>query len=151
MKRFRFKLQAVHDLRETKRSEAERHLVAAEAALCSARAQVEEAARARESAAMTYASEYARGALDSQQAAWRADHLIRLAQREADARLRLVAFERERDAKREALIELTRNAETTAKLRERHSALHRAELERSEQNALDEIAALNAARRLTIR
>ncbi|MEJ7617228.1 MAG: hypothetical protein WKF30_09780 [Pyrinomonadaceae bacterium] len=71
-----------------------------------------------------------------------------LTERQREARARLALVEREREARRVAVVETSRAAETTARLRERQRARHNFEAARDEQNMLDEIAISASARRM---
>lgn len=148
MKRFRFQLQTVHDIRETRRDEAERNLAEAAQQVFAAAAQLEEADRSLAAAAETYAAQMRVGALDAHEASLRASYLLTLTRRRQDARTHLDAVERERETRRLASVEASRAAETTAKLRERQRARHALEAARDEQNNLDEMATSATARRL---
>lgn len=148
MKRFRFQLQTVHDLRETRRDEAERSLAEAAQQVFAAAAQLDDANRSLTEAAENYAAMLGDGALDAHEASLRASYLITLTRRREDARTRLAAVEREREVRRQVVVEASRAAEATAKLRERQSARHALETARDEQNNLDEMATSATARRL---
>lgn len=149
MKRFQFSLQSVHNLRQLHRDEAERDLARAAAEVSHASASLDEAAHIRHAALETYAATLRSGALNPHEAALRASYLAALVRREADARERVAALERERDGRRQAAAEAARQAEVTAKLRERHRARYESEAARNEQNNLDEMATVAFARRFT--
>ena len=53
------------------------------------------------------------------------------------------------EARRQAVVETSRAAEATSRLRERQLARHELEAARQEQNMLDEMATVSSARRLT--
>ena len=148
MKRFKFSLQAVHDLRETAREEAERHLARAGAEVSHAAAELDRVLRLRETETANHLARLQRGALDAHEIALHMGYLDALAQREREARAHLLAAERARDERRQAAVAATQAAEATAKLRERESRRHQLEAARTEQNMLDEMATLSLARRL---
>lgn len=148
MKRFRFQLQTVHNMRETHRDEAERNLAEAAAQVSAAAASLDEAERLLTIAAETYAAMLQSGVLDAHEASLRASYLLTLTERRRDARARLALVERERETRRLAVVEASRAAETTAQLRARQRARHDFEAARDEQNTLDEIAISASARRL---
>lgn len=147
MKKFRFTLQPIHDLREMRRDEAERSHAQAIAAVTEANSRLDEAESTRREAAESLRSLLQHGQLDPHEVALRSSYLSSLIAREADARTRLAALEEERERRRHKMAEAARAAEATAKLRERQSARHFEALARYEQNQLDEMAVVTAARR----
>lgn len=148
MKRFKFSLQAVHNLRVSERDKAERELASAAAAVVAAQAQVEQAERTRTIAEEVSARALRAAELDPHEAAQRADYLYSLVERKRQAQIRLAVLEQERESRREALVQASRGARTTEQLRERHLAHYHLEAARVEQNALDEMATVAAARRM---
>lgn len=147
MKKFRFTLQPVHDLREMRRDEAERSHAQAIAAVAEANGRLDEAENTRREAAESLRRVLQSGQLDPHDVALRSGYLSALIAREADARTRLAALEDERERRRRTVAEAARAAEATAKLRERQSARHHEAVARHEQNLLDEMAVVTAARR----
>ena len=147
MKKFRFTLQTVHDLRMRTREEAEREFARATHNLNEARAQLQEAVRQREQAVDAYATLLYSGKFDAQEAALQTDYLRALTQLEIEQRARIQTLEEEVAAKRDMVARAARDAEATASLREQHHARHLAEAARHEQSMLDEMATLSVARR----
>ncbi len=147
MKRFRFNLQSVHDVREQEREQAERQLAQASSEVARAATNADEATGNKARALEEFAARLRPGDLDASEAALRASYLLTLDQRETLARREVSAREHERERCRRVAIETTRAAEATAKLRERQQSRHRADALRAEQNDLDELATLAAARR----
>ncbi len=148
MKRFRFSLQTVHDLREERRDVAEAELARAAAELRQARKQLEAVKRARAIAEENYFVQLAPGALDPRDMEFRVAYLRALDARERDALVRIVQIERRHEEQRRATAEAARDAEATSSLRDRQRARHNEEAARVAQNALDEMATLAAARLL---
>ncbi|MEJ7708486.1 MAG: flagellar export protein FliJ [Pyrinomonadaceae bacterium] len=148
MKRFHFQLQTVHDIRESQRDRAERELAEAAAQVSAGAARLNEAERQLSIAAETYAAMLHAGVIDSYEAAQRANYILTLTRLQQDARTRLAALEREREEQRLAVVEASRAAETTSRLRERQHARHNLEVTRQEQNMLDEIATSAIARQM---
>jgi flagellar export protein FliJ len=149
MKRFKFTLQTVHDLRETALDKAEREMARISSEISDAEAQLHEATRIRLAAAEDYISSFiAGGPPAAHEISLRASYLDLLARREAEAQARLAALTRQREAQRERVAEAARAAQVTATLHERQRARHNLEAKRAEQNMLDELATLAAARRL---
>ncbi len=147
MKKFRFSLQTVHDLRASARDKAERELARATAEVAHAEAAVDQARHMRNREADALASAYGTGTIDPREVAYRFGYLELLAKHEIQARERLTSLERARERVRENVASAARDAEVTNKLRDRHLARHRAEAIRAEQVNLDELVMLVGARR----
>lgn len=147
MKRFQFRLQPVHDLRQQRRDEAARALGSGTARVEAARARLTSAIEARLRVASEYLSAFEGAGFDPRSAAMRSSFLAHLAEREAEAGADLAAAEREREGLLRAAVESAREAAATTRLRERQQALHAEAAARSQQQALDELATLGAARR----
>ena len=138
MKRFRFSLQTVHNLREARRDEEEQRLAQAAAVINAATEAVAEIERQR--AAVEAKLAKATGPLCTAELTLQVNYLELLAQREHEAREQLAALEREREAQREVTLAATREAKVTGQLRARQQARHTAEMVRAEQQLLDELA-----------
>ena len=149
MKRFHFPLQTVHHVRELARDEAEKLLALAASKVREAENCLREAGALLAAAAEDYASRLQDGVIDPQDTALRSNYIASLSRREQDARARLITLERELEARRQAVVETSRAAEATSRLRERQLARHELEAARQEQNMLDEMATVSSARRLT--
>jgi flagellar export protein FliJ len=137
MKRFRFSLQAVHNLRELRREEAERRFVQAASAVTAAASAIEAIHKLR--ALLEGEISEATGPLCIADLALRMDYLDALARREADARSQLAQLEQECETQREAAVAAAREAEVTGQLRARRQDRHVSENARIEQNFLDEM------------
>jgi flagellar export protein FliJ len=148
MKRFSFSLQAVHDHRTVRREAAERELGEAADALAGARAALQTAVDGCEAAIAAYMDVLNSGSADPQEIALRANHITLLQKREIDRRGRVVALERAHQAKRDAVIAMSRDEKATGNLRDRHLARHQSAVQQFEQAALDEMANLAFGRRL---
>lgn len=149
MKKFRFSLQTVHDLREARRDEAERALAHAAAAVSEAAEQLEETIMVHTRATEAFASKLQSGEINSFEAELSVNYLAALTRRKREAHSRLTELERTREQQREMTIEAARSAETTARLRERQHERHQLQTARAEQQSLDEMATLAQARLLT--
>ncbi|MGH9942500.1 MAG: flagellar export protein FliJ [Pyrinomonadaceae bacterium] len=145
--KFRFTLQSVHDLRETRREEAERELARAYARLTDAHARLDGVIETRLAYERDCASLMQNAPLDPADLAARSDYLSSLLNSERAARGRIAELEGERDRLRQHLVEATRNCEVTSTLRERQRSRFEFEASRREQLMLDELATLGAARR----
>jgi flagellar export protein FliJ len=147
MKRFRFSLQTVHNVREARRDMAEAELARAAAELRQAEAQLDAARQARLAREEQHAAALTPGALDLREIEFRVAYLSTLAARERDASSRVGQLEREHEEQRCATADAARDAEATANLRELHRARHGEAATRHAQNTLDEMATLAAGRR----
>lgn len=148
MKKFKFSLQTVHNLRQEQRDKAERELARAATEVANAAAHLDEAVNNRAAAEQNYAAKlHSEDSLDPHEIALRADYLTLLTQRQRAASERLFTLEQERETRRRTAVMAARAAEATSKLRDRHRARHHLEAMRTEQNDLDEMATLLAARR----
>lgn len=146
MKKFSFKLQPVHDLREAKREEAERALASASARVRAEAGRVEEARREHERTLLELAEGFAGGDIDPRRAEFSLDYLSSLDRRRREAQARLAQLEAERERVRLHAAEAARAAEATEKLRERARARHAQAALYAEQSMLDELATLAQAR-----
>ena len=147
MKRFVFSLEAVRQLRDSRRDEAERQLARAAAEVERASEQVENVLRSRDAAFGAYRDALDSGDANPHDMAMRAAYFSHLNAREAQARAQLAETESARDRQRQSTLAAAREAEAVTKLRERHRERHEQEAARAEQNNLDEMATLAAARR----
>jgi flagellar export protein FliJ len=145
MKRFQFSLQTVHNLREMRCDEAERHLAQATAVVMAAATVIEEIRGHRDAAETKLAG--ATGLVNAAELAWQSNYLVLLAQREVEARTRLKTLEHERESRRETVLATTREVKVTGQLRSRQHARHTADAERAEQSMLDEMAIAITLRR----
>lgn len=138
MKRFKFRLQTVHNLREQRRDEAEHALLKATAEVNAGEAALEELQRQREAAENKLAR--ATGQVYADELALQLDYLGFLGQRERDLRQRLAELEQIREAVRANAIQAAREAEITNQLKRRQKERFEAEVALAEQNFLDEMA-----------
>ncbi len=139
MKRFKFRLQTVHNLRAQRRDEAERALLKAAAEVAAGEAALAGLQRQREAAEskMTRAT----GQVYADELALQLGYLEFLAQCERDLCNRLAELEQMREAARANALEAARDAKITSQLKQRQQARYAAETTLAEQNFLDEMAA----------
>lgn len=147
MKRFQFRLQPVHDLRQQRSEEDARALGAANSRVEAARVRLASAIEARLRLAAEYLSLVQGESFDSRSLAMRSGFLAHLGESEATAAAELAAAERAHESALRTAVESARAAKATARLRERQQAQHAEEAARSQQQVLDELATLGAARR----
>src|SRR5215467_5643235 len=118
MKRFKFSLQAVHDLREMRRDAAERELAKANAELVLAQKQVEDIRQRRASALACYAALQQTKDLDAVTIGSHNNYINSLMQLERQAQVRVIQVNQKLVARREAVTDAARESEATANLRE---------------------------------
>lgn len=147
MKRFKFSLQTLHEIRQRAREEAESKLSQAQAKVVNAEAALEQAHLARKLALENNAQYLGVGQINPHEIAMRADYIAVLDRRIAEAWQQLNEAQLERDARMREAIAAATAAEATTKLREKHRARHDSEVARTEQEWLDELATLASARR----
>jgi flagellar export protein FliJ len=147
MKKFRFTLQTVHDLRQQTQRQAELALLAARKVITEAMGKLEEARHALEAEMELYRRMFQSGQLDQHKAALRFEYLNVLQARIHAAEEIVVECQRQYTLKQVALVKASIAAEITTRLRDAQSQRHRAEYQRTQQVLLDEMAVLNAARK----
>src|SRR5690348_7143259 len=143
MKKFRFSLQTLHDLRESRRDEAERALARTAAASAEAAETLNETRRAHARASDTYAVSLRSGEINPFEATLSVNYIASLLRREREDQARLNERERAHEAQRKITTDAAREAEATSRLRDRQRERHRQEIERTEQGVLDEMATLS--------
>lgn len=146
MKKFKFTLQTVHQVRELKRDNAERDLVAAGIELDDAKAHLEDVLSMRQKAVNQYVDLHQSRQIEASTVVMHTNYIGSLMELERLARNSIAKKERHVASKREVLIEASRESETTANLRERQFERHVLETARKEQLLLDEMAVLAVAR-----
>lgn len=148
MKRFKFSLQTLHDLREQEREDAERALAQAAAEVAAAEAKMEELRGAIQQAVAEYTVQMQSKELNPREALLHTEFLTSLDRQLAAARAHHAECERFREAKLQDFIKASAAAEATTKLREQYYARYVAELAREEQNLMDELATIASVRRM---
>lgn len=148
MKRFKFSLQTLHDLREQEREEAERSLAQANAELANAEAKIEQLRSTINQAVASYSANLQSKSLNPHEAQMHNEYLIALDGQMAAARAHHAECERIREAKLQELVKASAAAEATTKLRDQYYARYVAELVREEQNLMDELATIATVRRM---
>lgn len=149
MKKFKFSLQTVHELRESKRDQELSKLAELQNALAQITEELEQAERERHEATENYANKIQAGELLSFEIALMLDYLRSLATREQAARARLEQARQACLSQSRNVAEASREVKVTSALRERHHARHLLEMNRAEQTALDEMVSINFARQMT--
>lgn len=148
MKRFKFSLQTLHDLREQEREDAERALAQAVAEVARAAAKIEELRGAINQAVAAYAAHLQTKELQPHEAQMHTEYLVTLDRQLTATRAHHDDCERRRETRLQELIKASAAAEATAKLREQYYARYVAELVREDQNLMDELATIATVRRM---
>lgn len=148
MKKFKFPLQTLHDLREQEREDAERALAQAAAEVAAAEAHIEALQQTIKQAVASCANSLQAQTINPREALMHSEYIATLDRQVAAARAHHAACERKRADKLQDLIKASAAAEATAKLREQYYARYVAELAREEQNLMDELATIATVRRM---
>lgn len=151
MKKFKFSLQTVHNIRESKRDKEEQELISLRKGVEEATAHIERIENERTQLANNYGAKLGSGTIDPIEAALTSNYMAVLAYRERNARINLKQAEHAVDKQRTKLVEAERDVEATSRLRERQRERHEQEATRKEQNLLDEFATVATARRMVER
>ena len=148
MKRFKFSLQTLHDLRERERETAEIVLGQATAAVTAAAAQIEELLHTITQAMAAYSTALRTKEPKLREVTMQTEYITALEQQLAVARVTRTTLERAREVRLQELIKASAAAEATVKLREQYYARYVFELAREEQNLMDELATIATVRRM---
>jgi flagellar export protein FliJ len=148
MKRFKFSLQTLHDLREQEREDAERALAQAAAEVAAAAAHMDVLRDTINQAIAAFAANLQTRAPNAREAQMHSEYLTGLDHQLAAARAHHAVCARQREMKLQELIKASAAAEATAKLREQYYAHYVAELAREDQNLMDELATIASVRRM---
>ena len=149
MKKFKFTLQTVHNVREMRQEQEEMVLSELQSEVNRAAARVEEIEKARLEAMENYAQKLKKGEpMNPFEMELNTNHLTSLERsiREAQA---LVEEKKQACSRQSQVVAAAgREVKVTERLRENQKSRYRIELERSEQTALDELVSANFARKM---
>ena len=148
MKKFKFTLQTVHNLRESRRDNAQQELAQLQATANEVAQRLEKTTQERLETIDNFSAKMQGGAIDPMEAALTTNYIAALAQREREAQYQLSLSIEAVERQKLKVIEASREVEATSVLRERQLARHELEASRAEQNFLDEIATVTIARKL---
>jgi len=146
MKRFKFSLQAVHNLREMHLDAAEQEFAKVRAELSEAQKQLDEIRQLREAAMDDYLKLHESGEIQAAVIATHTEYIGSLMQLERKTRALITQIEQKLTTRRQLVTEAARQTETTANLRDRQKERHHLESARHEQKMLDEMAVAAAKR-----
>jgi flagellar export protein FliJ len=149
MKKFKFTLQSVHNVREIKQEREELALAQLQTEANRASAQVEAAENARINAYKDYAQRLRTGEIDPVEMALTVKYLNALSTHEQTTRQVLEEKKQACANQSEKVAAAAREVKTTAILRQSQYARHMLELARTEQTALDEMVTTTFARQMS--
>lgn len=148
MKKFKFTLQTVHKLRESRRDDARHELVQLQNTADAAAASLEKTTQERLETIDNLSTKMQGGPINPMEAALATNYIAALSQREREAQYQLNLTIAAVEKQRLKVVEASREVEATSVLRERQLTRHELEATRTEQNLLDEIATVSIARRM---
>lgn len=148
MKRFKFSLQTLHEMRQEEREQAERALALATTELAQAMEAVETVIREIDKTIRDYAGKVSSGNVSPYEGETYSRYIASLDKKLEVARARQAEAAQLREHKIQELIKATTAAEATTRLREQHYQRYVAEVAREEQNLIDELATIASSRRL---
>ena len=150
MKKFRFTLQTVHNVREMKQEKEELVLSQMQSEANKAAERIRQIEESQQRAIEDYSKTLRHGkAMNIHEIQLEADHIVSL---DRLRRLALEQLEQRNQSclqQKEMLAAAAREVKVTQKLHETQKIRHRAESERHEQNALDEMVSANYARKMS--
>lgn len=148
MKKFKFSLQTVHNVRETMRDKEEQELIRLRGIVAKENERVLMIENERMLLEASYSEKLNAGTIDPVQAAMTSNYINALIHREREARMVLRQAESAAEKQRQKLTEAERDVEATSRLRERARERHTMKAVRDEQNRLDDMATVATARRM---
>lgn len=148
MKRFKFSLQTLHEMRQEEREQAERALALATADLAKEMEAIELVVREIDKTIRDYAGKVSSGTVSAYEAETYSRYIASLDRKLESARARQAEAAQFRELKIQELIKATTAAEATTKLREQHYQRYVAEVAKEEQDLIDELATISTSRRL---
>lgn len=148
MKKFRFSLQTVHNVREMKRENEQLKLAELQAAFNDAAEKLAEAEHLRQKTTDDYSRKLQANELDAFEMDLTVKFLNVLFHRENEARERLADIKQSCRQQGLKVADAAQAVEITSKLREKHRVRHQNELARFEQNNLDEMVSTSFVRKM---
>lgn len=147
MKAFRFRLQAVLDMRQREEDARSRELTEALSALSAENARLTELRILEANALAEYHALQQRGQLDLQALQWFQTYSVGLTIAIREQLARVADAERQAESRRAALMEAARAKQVLAELKAKAKEAYRREENRLEAKTIDEIATLRHARK----
>ena len=150
MKKFKFTLQTVHNVREMRQEKEQMILMQLQTDVQKAAERVREIQQMRLSAVENYVAKLNKfGALDVMELELSSKHLSSLDQTESEAQKFYEQTKQIAAAQSQRLAAATREVKITEKLRETQHQRHAVEASKTEQITLDEIVCANFARQMS--
>lgn len=150
MKKFKFTLETVHNVREMKQENEQLKLTELQAEVAKAAEQIEKIEAAYLRAIENYSNKVNSGrSMNIGEMELEAMHISALERQKRRAVEILEEKKRAAQAQSRNLAAAVREVKVTERLRETQALRHRIEADKHEQNAMDELVSANFARRLT--
>lgn len=150
MKKFRFTLGAVHNVREMRQEKEQLVFSQLQSEVATATARIVEAENKRQTTLDCYASRLQSGEIiDPLEMDLSAKYLLSLNRLEQESRQVLQEKKQACDKQRQTVAAAVQAVKATAKIREKQLERHNLEFARNEQTNLDEIVSLSFARTLS--
>lgn len=150
MKKFKFTLQAVHNVREMKQEKEQLILSEMQAEAVKAADRIKEIEQLRAKAIENYARRLAIGTtIDPFELELNSNHISALDRMQQEAQKALEAKKQACLHQSKTVEAATRQVKITNRLRETQQTRHKLEASRQEQNALDELVSANFARQMS--
>ncbi len=150
MKKFKFNLQAVHNVREMNENQEQLHLAELQSEMKKTLAKIDQLEEMNLEATKNYMTKVKVGESTSPfEMQMHADHISDINRRRREAQEELVERKLACANQAKKLAEAHRNVKVTDKLRETQEARHKQEFERQEQNKIDEFVTTNFARQMS--
>ncbi len=150
MKKFKFKLQSVHNVREMHEEKEQLRLAGLKNEMNETLAKIDELEKMSLEATKNYMTKVRVGESTSPfEMMLHADHISDINRRRRQAQKELAERKLAYSEQAKILAEAHREAKVTDRLRENQKVRHKQEFEREEQNQLDELVNINYARQMS--
>ncbi len=150
MKKFKFKLQTVHNVREMRQEKEQLTLAQIQNDVIKMQERIKEIERMRFEAMKNYTNRLGRGrTVDPVELEINSKHISSLDRLKLEAEKELEEKRTEFTEQAKKVAQATQQVQVTKKLREKQKNRHKLETNRQEQSDLDELVSAKFARRLT--
>ncbi len=150
MKKFKFNLETVHNVREMQQEKEQLRLAELQNLVNQTIAHIEQLEQTKLSALNNYRHKMEIGeSMSSFELKLNSDHISDLNRRQLESRVKLEKQKSDCTDQTKKLAAAHREVKVTDRLRETQEIHHKKELERHEQNTIDEIVTINYARRVS--
>lgn len=149
MKKFKFSLQAVHDVREMRQEKEELVLSEKQNEVNKATARLAEIEKQHLEAIEKYSQKLKKGeAMNPFEMQINTNHIVSLDRSMREAKLIIEQKKQARTEQSQVVAAASREVKVTERLHETQKARHTADVERREQTAIDELVSANFARKM---